>query len=71
MNPFRLLLMVLLLPVCTHAGDLYHVRRLSESELARTYTSLLLDACRHADKVWQDSATDPRAAIGGPDEVTR
>jgi len=54
----------LLLPVSAQAGDLYHLHRLSERELNRTYEALLLDACRHADKEWRDSSADPARATG-------
>ncbi|HOX58480.1 MAG TPA: hypothetical protein P5205_15475 [Candidatus Paceibacterota bacterium] len=59
------LFLVLLLPICAQAEDLYHIRHLSEGELTQTYARLLLDACRHADRVWQDSATDPHAGYWG------
>jgi hypothetical protein len=48
----------LLLPLVAQSGDLYHIRHLSERERTQTYTSLLLDACRHADQVWHDSSAD-------------
>ena len=65
MKQLRLFVLFLLLPVYAQPEEIYHIRRLSERELTRTYTSLLLDACRHADKVWQDSSTDPRAGYWG------
>ena len=65
MKQLRLFVLFLLLPVCAHPEELYHIRHLSERELTQTYTSLMLDACRHADKVWQDSPADPRAGYWG------
>jgi hypothetical protein len=60
-----LLAWLLLLPVRAQPEDLYHIRQLSERELTSTYATMLLDACRHADKVWQESATDPAAGYWG------
>jgi hypothetical protein len=65
MTHLRLPLLFLLLPICAQSEDLYHIRRLSERELTRAYTTLMLDACRHADKVWQDSSANPRAGYWG------
>lgn len=65
MKPFHLFLLLLLLRVSTHADSPYHVRHLSERELTITYANLLLDACRHADRVWHDPATDPHAGYWG------
>jgi hypothetical protein len=65
MKPFELLLVLLFLPICAPAQDIYHIRRLSERELTRDYTSLMLDACRHAESVWQDSTNDPSAGYWG------
>jgi hypothetical protein len=59
------LLLLLLLPLRAHSEDLYPIRRLSPAALNQTYTTLLLDACGHADSVWHDSATDPRAGYWG------
>jgi hypothetical protein len=60
-----LLAWLLLLPARAQAEDLYHTRQLSERELTSTYATMLLDACRHADKEWQESATDPAAGYWG------
>src|ERR1700685_3157321 len=60
-----LLLIILLLPVCTQAGDPYQIHRLSERELLDTYTSLMRDACRHADQFWQEWPADPHAGFWG------
>ena len=65
MKQLRLLLPLLFLPVCAQSEDIYHIRRLSERELTRAYTSLMLDACRHAEQFWQDSSVDPRAGYWG------
>lgn len=65
MKLFQAFLLVLLLPVCAQAQDLYRFRHHSERELTQTYTILLRDACRQADQVWRDSATDPRAGYWG------
>jgi hypothetical protein len=65
MKHLSLLLPLFLLPLCAHSEDLYHIHRLSEGELMQTYASLLSDACRHADNVWHDSSTDPRAGYWG------
>jgi hypothetical protein len=65
MKPLCSLLSLLLVAARVHGDDLYHIRHLSERYLIRTYTGLLLHACRHADKVWQDSANDPHAGYWG------
>jgi hypothetical protein len=65
MKQFRLLLPLLLLPVCAQSEDIYHIHQLSERDLTRAYTSLMLDACRQADTVWHNSSTEPRAGYWG------
>jgi hypothetical protein len=60
-----LLLPLLLLPLRAQAGDLYHIRQLSERELTNTYATMLLDACHHANQVWQESTNDPAAGYWG------
>jgi hypothetical protein len=65
MKHFSLLLPFLLLPVCAQAEDIYHIRLLTEHEQTRAYTTLMLEACRHADGVWQDWSVDPRAGYWG------
>lgn len=55
----KFFLIVLLLPFCALAKDVYQIRQLSESEVLKTYTLLLRDACHHADKDWKSSALDP------------
>src|ERR1035441_3247130 len=65
MNRLILLLPFLLLSASAQAEDIYHLRRLSERELTRAYETLMLDACRHAEGVWQDSSTNPSAGYWG------
>ena len=59
-------LLILLLPVCAPAADLYHIRRLSEPEIQQTYVQLLHDACFYADRDWTNSPFDPAAGYWGP-----
>ncbi len=59
------MLLLLLLPVYAQAEDLYHLRRLPEKELLRTYTSLMRDACHHADQFWQEWPSEPGAGLWG------
>jgi hypothetical protein len=61
-----ILLLPFLLPCGIFAEDLYHIRHLSERELLQTYTSLLLDACHHADQFWHDWPAEPGAGYWGP-----
>ena len=65
MNHWMLFLLLLLLPVCLRADDVYHIRPMSEPELMTTYESVLRDACRHADKDWHDASFDPGAGYWG------
>lgn len=51
--------------VCTQAADLYSIRPLSERELMQTYTSMMLDACRHSDKDWHTLPSDPKQGYWG------
>jgi hypothetical protein len=62
---WRLLPLALLLTLRAQAGDLYHIRQLSERALTDTYAAMLLDACHHADSVWQESTSDPAAGYWG------
>ncbi|MGD0262690.1 MAG: hypothetical protein ABSD29_23235 [Verrucomicrobiota bacterium] len=57
--------LVLLAPVWARAEEVYHIHRLSETELLKTYNSLMRDACRHADQFWQDWPVDGRAGFWG------
>ena len=65
MKLFSLLLLLLFWPKVAPSQENYHLRRLSERELTRAYTSLMLEACRHAEKVWQDCPTNPRTGYWG------
>lgn len=47
------------------AKDVYDVRDLSERELQQTYTSMLVDACKHSDQFWKTSSFDPAAGYWG------
>jgi hypothetical protein len=65
MRLFIALLLLLLLAARARADELYHIRHLSERQFAEAYTTLLLDACQHADKFWQDSSTNAGAGYWG------
>ena len=67
MHPIRLslLLLFLLLPIGARAGDPYQIRHLSERELLQTYTSIMRDACHHADQFWTNSPVAPNAGRWG------
>ena len=65
MKPFTLFVLCLLLPYCAQSKDLYYIRQLSERERIQIYSSLLLDACRHADQFWQDLPGDPPIGCWG------
>jgi hypothetical protein len=65
MKQLRFFVLCLLLPVCTQSEEVHRIRRVSELELTRGYSTLMADACRHADRVWQDSSADPRAGYWG------
>jgi hypothetical protein len=58
-------LMLLLLPFCASAKDLYDIHKLSEKEVQQTYARILLDACHFADRDWKTSAFDPSAGYWG------
>ena len=62
---FGVLWQLLLLPLWAQSGELYRIRPLSERELTRTYTSLMLAACRHADQAWHDSPENPPIGYWG------
>jgi hypothetical protein len=61
----RLGALFILVPVGTLRADLYHVHKLSEQELMRNYSSLLIEACHHADQFWKTSTFDPAAGYWG------
>src|SRR5262245_61362204 len=50
--------LLLVLPVCAPARELYEIRTLSEQDLQQTYTRLLIDACHHSDKFWKVAPFD-------------
>jgi hypothetical protein len=58
-------LLLLALPICAPARELYEMRALSEQELMQTYTRLLVDACHHSDKFWKVASFDSSAGYWG------
>lgn len=52
-------------PDCSHEDDIYSIRPLTEEQVMATYTSILMDACRYADRLWHTSAFDPDAGYWG------
>lgn len=54
----KFVLILLSLPFCAPAEDLYRIRQLSEREMLETYTGLLRDACHHADRDWTALSAD-------------
>lgn len=61
----KLYLLVLLLPVCASAKDLYQIHTLTEPEVLQTYTQLLEAACQYADQDWTNSSFDAAAGYWG------
>ncbi len=61
----KFFLVLLLLPFCAPAGELYQIRQLSEQDILQTYTQILRDACHHADPDWKSSSFDPAAGYWG------
>src|SRR5260370_1238955 len=59
------LIVLLSLPFCAPAEDLYQIRHLSEQDLLQTYTRLLRDACHHADRDWKSLSSDPAEGYWG------
>jgi len=57
-----LCILLLLLPFCVCAADLYQIRPLSEADLTKVYANMMLDACRQADSEWHNSSFDPEHA---------
>src|SRR5215469_120164 len=55
----RVLFVLLLLPFCASAKDLYAIRQLTEREIQQTYIRLLEDAYKYADRDWTNSSSDP------------
>jgi hypothetical protein len=58
-------LLLLVLPICAPARELYEIRTLSEQDLMQTYTGLLVDACHHSDKFWKVAPFDSSAGYWG------
>lgn len=50
----RILVFLLLLPLCVRSEDLYRIHPMSETELVKTYIDVLRDACRHDDQFWKE-----------------
>lgn len=50
---------------CAPVGDLYQIHSLSEQAVLQTYTRLLEDACRYADRDWRISSFDAAAGYWG------
>ena len=65
MRDMKIFLILLLLPFCASAEDLYQVHPLSEREILQTYTQLLRDACHHAAGDWKSSSFDSAAGYWG------
>jgi hypothetical protein len=61
----KLLSILLLVPFCATAKDLYQIHRLSEREIQQTYVRLLEDACKYADRAWTNSSFSPEAGYWG------
>ncbi len=61
----KLFLILLMLPFCAPAEDLYQIHRLSEQDVLQTYARLLEDACQHAGREWRASSFDPAAGYWG------
>lgn len=56
---------MLLVPFCSSAKDVYQIRQLSEQEVLKTYTQLLRDACRHADRDWKSWPSNSSSGYWG------
>lgn len=61
----KFFLILLLLPFCAAAEDLYHIHRLSEREILDTYTQLLRDGCHHANRDWKSLSSSPAEGYWG------
>ncbi len=58
--------LLLLVSLCSlKAEPPYQIKSLSEQEMLNMYTSLLRDACHHADQFWKDWPADPRCGMWG------
>jgi hypothetical protein len=58
-------LLLLVLPICAPARELYDIRALSEQDIMQTYIRLLVDACHHSDKFWKTAPFDASAGYWG------
>ena len=58
-------LSLLLLPACAHADGVYQIRPLTEGELMTIYTSVMRDACTHANQQWHTWSVDPGGGYWG------
>ena len=65
MNQLKFIFAFLLLSSCAWAKDVYDVRKLSEREMLKTYTSLMVDACRHSEQFWKAASFDSTAGYWG------
>lgn len=59
------IILLLVVPVCVQADAVYQIRSLSESDLTATYTSMMLDGCRYADRDWHEWPVDSRGGYWG------
>jgi len=60
-----ILSLLLLLPACAPAKDVYQIHHLSERDILQTYISVLRDACHHAERDWKGPAFDAAAGYWG------
>ncbi len=65
MKSLAILLLLLFTLSPSRAAEPYHIESLSERQVLDMYTSLLRDACHHADQFWKDWPVDPRAGMWG------
>jgi hypothetical protein len=61
----KYILILLLMPLCTRAADLYQIHTLSESDIQQTYIRMLHDACFYSDRDWKSLPSDPREGYWG------
>jgi hypothetical protein len=61
----KFLLLFLFLPYCARAEDIYKIRQLTEAQILQTYTSLLVDACHHADQDWKSAPSNSSEGYWG------
>jgi hypothetical protein len=58
-------LLFLLISPWAKAEATYQIKPLSEKETLEMYTSLMRDACHHADQFWTNWTVDPRGGMWG------